>query len=221
VEICVGDVARALTAEAAGADRVELCADLAQGGTTPSIGAVAVALRELRRVAVRVMIRPRGGDFHYGEVEERVMLADLEAVRALPNPHGLSLGFVFGATQGRALDLPLLRRLIAAAAPLPVTVHKAFDEVDDQFAAVEELAALGVDAVLTSGAAATALAGAGRIAELRVRAAGRLRVMAGGGVRAENVRRVVGLTGVDLVHLRAPDADHVRRVVAEVRAVKR
>jgi copper homeostasis protein len=222
VEVCVGDLEGALAAEAAGADRVELCADLAQGGTTPSIGTVAVALRMLRRVALRVMIRPRGGDFTVGEAEERIMLADLEAMRALPNPHGLELGLVFGATLRRGLDVPLLGRLMAAAAPLPVTMHKAFDEVDDQFAALQELAALGFDAVLTSGAARTALEGADRIAALHRHAADRLRVMAGGGIRAHNVRQVLDSTGVSAVHLRAPmlrdgrettDGELVRRVV--------
>jgi copper homeostasis protein len=228
VEVCVGDLEGARVAEAAGADRVELCADLAQGGTTPSIGTVAVALRALHRVSVRVMIRPRGGDFRFGEDEVRVMLADIEALRALPNPNGVRFGVVVGATAGSGLDMPLLRRLIAVAAPLPVTVHKAFDEVDDQVGAVEELVALGVDAVLTSGAAPTALEGAGRIAELNRRAADRVQVMAGGGVRAHNVRHVLARTGVRAVHLRAPvirdgrettDGDQVRRVVAEVRAV--
>jgi copper homeostasis protein len=227
VEICVGDLEGALAAQACGADRVELCADLAQGGTTPSVGTVAVALRLLRRVALRVMIRPRGGDFRVGRDEERVMLADLEAVRALPNPNGIELGVVFGATAGAGLDLPLTRRLMAAAAPLPVTVHKAFDEIDDQLAAVDQLAALGVDAVLTSGAAPTAVEGADRIAELRRRAEGRLQVMAGGGIRAHNVRQVLARTGVSAVHLRAPlhrdgrettDGEQVRQVVAAVRA---
>jgi copper homeostasis protein len=225
VEVCVADLEGALAAEAAGADRVELCADLAQGGTTPSIGTVAVALRMLSRVALRVMVRPRGGDFRVGEAEESVMLADIEALRALPNPHGLDLGVVLGATVGRALDLPLLRRLIAAASPLAVTVHKAFDELDDQLGAVDQLAALGVDAVLTSGGARSALEGADRIAELHRLAAGRWQVMAGGGIREHNVRQVLELTGVSAVHFRAPvsrdgrettDGDQVRRIIAEI-----
>jgi copper homeostasis protein len=227
VEICVGDVPSALVAEAAGADRVELCADLGQGGTTPSLGAVAVALRMLRRVGVRVMVRPRGGDFRVGEVEERVMLADIEAICRLPNPNGLSVGVVVGALTSRGdLDLPVLRRLVGAAAPLPVTVHKAFDEVGDQDGALEEVMALGADAVLTSGAAPTALAGAARIAGLQRRAGDRLRVVAAGGIRAHNVRQVLERTGVREVHLRAPlqrdgreatDGDEVRRVVAVTR----
>ena len=125
VEICVGDVPAALAAEAAGADRLELCADLGQGGTTPSIGTVEVALRRVTRAALRVMVRPRGGDFVVDEAEQEVMLADIAAIRALPNPHDLSLGVVVGAlTPSGDLDRPLLRRLIDAAGPLPVTVHK-------------------------------------------------------------------------------------------------
>ena len=227
VEICVGDVPSALVAETAGADRVELCADLGQGGTTPSLGAVAVALRSLRRVGVRVMVRPRGGDFRVSEVEEQVMLADIEAIRRLPNPHGVALGVVVGAlAPGGGLDLPVLRRLIEAAGPLPVTVHKAFDEVGDQHGALEEIIALGADAVLTSGAAPTALAGAERLAALAQQAGDRLRVIAGGGIRAHNVRQVLTQTGVREVHLRAPlqrdgreatDGDQVRLVVAATR----
>ncbi|MFC0505428.1 copper homeostasis protein CutC [Micromonospora costi] len=223
VEICVSDVPTALVAEAAGADRLELCADLGQGGTTPSLGTVEVALRTLRRVGVRVMVRPRGGDFRVSEVEEQVMLADIEAVRALPNPHGLAVGVVVGAVaDGGGLDLPVLRRLVEAAGPLPVTVHKAFDEVDDQIAALEAIIDLGADAVLTSGAAPTALAGAERIATLRRRAGDRLRIIAGGGIRSHNVRQVLAETGAREVHLRAPvqrdgreatDGDEVRRVV--------
>ncbi|MEU5564789.1 copper homeostasis protein CutC [Micromonospora musae] len=227
VEICVSDVPTALVAESAGADRLELCADLGQGGTTPSLGTIEVALRTLRRAGVRIMVRPRGGDFRVTEVEEQVMLADIAAIRRLPNPHGLAVGVVVGAVaaDGR-LDLPVLGRLIAAAGPLPVTVHKAFDEVDDQVRAIEEIIDLGADAVLTSGAAPTALAGAAQITELRRRAGDRLRVIAGGGIRSHNVRQVLAETGAREVHLRAPvprdgreatDGDEVRRVVAAVR----
>jgi len=227
VEICVSDVPTAVVAEAAGADRVELCADLGQGGTTPSLGTVEVALRTLRRAGVRIMVRPRGGDFRVSEIEEQVMLADIEAIRGLPNPHGLAVGVVVGAvTADGVLDLAVLRRLIQAAGPLPVTVHKAFDEVGDQLRALEDIIDLGADAVLTSGAAPTALAGAARIAALRQRAGDRLRVIAGGGIRSHNVRQVLAETGTREVHLRAPvrrdgreatDGDEVRRVLAAAR----
>ena len=224
VEICVSDVPTALAAEAAGADRLELCADLGQGGTTPSLGTIEVALRTLRRAAVRVMVRPRGGDFRVSEVEEQVMLADIAAIRALANPHGLAVGVVVGALTAQGdLDLPLLKGLIEAAGPLPATVHKAFDEIDDQLTAIEQVIDLGADAVLTSGGAASALAGAARIAALRDRAAGRLRVIAAGGIRSPNVKQVLAATRATEIHLRAPiprdgreatDPDEVRRVVA-------
>lgn len=227
VEICVSDVPTALVAEAAGADRVELCADLGQGGTTPSLGAVEVALRTLRRVGVRVMVRPRGGNFRVSEIEKQVMLADIEAIRGLPNPHGLTVGVVVGAvTTDGGLDRAVLRHLIEAAGPLPVTVHKAFDEIGDQLEAIEEIIDLGAEAVLTSGAAPTALAGAARIAALRQQAGDRLRVIAAGDIRSHNVQRVLVETGAQEVHLRAPirrggreatDGHEVRRVVAAVR----
>lgn len=227
VEICVSDVPTALVAEAAGADRLELCADLGQGGTTPSLGTVEVALRTLRTADIRVMIRPRGGDFRVSEIEQQVMVADIAAIRELPNPNGLTVGVVVGAlTPDNNLDLAVLRDLIEAAGPLPVTVHKAFDEVDDQLAAIDEVIDLGADAVLTSGAAATALTGAPRIAALRQRAGDRLRVIAAGGIRSHNVRQVLAGTGAREVHLRAPvrqdgreatDGDEVSRLVTAVR----
>jgi copper homeostasis protein len=224
VEICVSDVPTALAAEAAGADRLELCADLGQGGTTPSLGTIEVALRTLSRAAVRVMVRPRGGDFRVSEIEKQVMLADIAAIRAVANPHGLAVGVVVGAlTPDGELDLPVLKGLIEAAGPLPVTVHKVFDEIDDQLTALEKIIDLGADAVLTSGAAPSALAGASRIAALRDRAAGRLRVIAAGGIRSHNVQQVLAATHATEIHLRAPtqqsgreatDPDEVRRVVA-------
>jgi copper homeostasis protein len=226
VEICVSDVPSALAAEAAGADRIELCADLGQGGTTPSLGTVSVALGALRRVAVRVMVRPRGGSFRVSPVEEQVMLADIAAIRGLANPNGLAVGIVVGVlTADRDLDIPVLQRLIAAAGPLPVTVHKAFDELADQLAALDALIDLGADAILTSGAAPSAVAGAARIRALRERAAGRVRVIAAGGIRSHNVKQVLAATGAIEIHLRAPvhregreatDPDEVRRVIAAI-----
>jgi copper homeostasis protein len=229
VEICVGDVPSALAAEAAGADRLELCADLGQGGTTPSIGTVAVALRTLRRAALKVMVRPRGGDFVVSETEQQVMLADIAAIRALPNPHGLALGIVAGAlTADGDLDRALLRKVVDAAGPLPVTVHKAFDEVPDQLTGLDHVIELGADAVLTSGGAASAREGAARIAALGERAAGRLRIIAAGGIRSHNVAEILAATDATEIHLRAPielqgreatDPAEVRRVLAAVSRV--
>lgn len=226
VEVCVGDATGALTALAAGADRVEVCADLAQGGTTPSIGTIRLLLDLHPTAALRVMIRPRGGDFVWDRHEEQVARHDIAAVRALAHTHG-RVGFVFGAlTPQGALDLPLLRRLREACGPYPATLHKAFDEVADQEAALEQAIELGFDRILTSGGADTALAGAGRLALLHRQAAGRIVIIAGGGIRPANVREVLSRSGVGEVHFRAPGHGHgtqttdqqiIREVLAHLR----
>ncbi len=205
VEICVGDIDGALAAEAAGADRIELCADLGEGGTTPSLGTITVALERLQRLAVRVMVRPRGGDFVVSEAEAAVMLADIHAIKAVPNPHGLQLGVVVGPLDASGeVDRVLLTRLVEAADPLPVTFHKAFDEVPDPLRSLEVLIDAGVASLLTSGGAPTALEGAARLEALHERAAGRLEITVAGGIRAHNVREVLAAVQPGAVHLRAP-----------------
>ncbi|MBW3086243.1 Copper homeostasis protein CutC [Austwickia sp. TVS 96-490-7B] len=223
VEICVGSVDDALVAERAGADRVELCADLGQGGTTPSLGAVSVALTELRRAGVQVMIRPRGGDFHCDPTLEKVALADIAAIRTLPNPHRLPLGFVLGAlTHDGRLDQPVLRRLITACGPHQVTLHKAFDATPDLHDALEAAVDLGVTRILTSGGLESALAGIDRLRALQTQSAGRIVILAGGGIRPDNAAAVIAGSGITEIHLRAPtlkngteatDPDLVRRMV--------
>ncbi|MFQ1003738.1 copper homeostasis protein CutC [Modestobacter sp. SSW1-42] len=226
VEICVDDVAGARTAEAAGADRVELCADLLEGGITPSIGMVERTLAAVTRVGVQVLVRPRGGDFRYDADEVAVMRADVRAVRALGAGAGVPVGFVLsGLTADGRVDRAVLVALLEECGDAPTTFSKAFDEVTDRRAAMDELAALGVHRVLTSGGAATAAAGA---AELRALAAdGRVTVLAGGSVRSGTVGDLLARTGVPEVHLRAPGpADgrprtspaEVAAVVAAVRA---
>lgn len=209
IEVCVPDVAGALAAEAAGADRVELCADLGQGGTTPSLGAIALAQDRLYSAGLQVMIRPRGGDFVMDQLSLQVALADIAAVKDLIRPNRVPVGFVFGAlTPDHRLDTDVLSELVAAAAPHPVTLHKAFDLVADQFAALDQAVALGVDRILTSGGTSSALSGASRLSQL-VRQAGQdLVILAGGGVRADNVCRLVTESGVREVHLRAPGVSH-------------
>lgn len=204
VEICVGDAASAVAAADAGADRLELCADLGAGGTTPSLGTVRQVLARTT-VPVRVMVRPRGGGFRYDTTHLAVMLDDVAALRETFGADRDRLGVVTGALTGDgAVDEDATARLVEAAGPLPVVFHKAFDEVPDQPRALETLAELGVAAVLTSGGAADALTGAPRLAELREQAAGRLDLVAGGGIRAHNVAEVLRRSGVDQVHLRAP-----------------
>lgn len=203
VEICVDSVADARLSEATGADRVELCAGLVEGGTTPSIGCVQRTLEAVHQVGVQVLIRPRGGDFLYSRDELKVMLADIDAIRALPTPPGVTVGFVIGAlTPDGEVDTAIVRQLIDACAGAPVTFHRAFDQSRDLLASLDALAELGVDRVLTSGGRARAIDGLDILRELGERTGGRPIILAGGGVRSDNVAALVA-AGVREVHSRA------------------
>ena len=204
VEICVDDLDGALTAERGGANRVELCANLLEGGTTPSLGLVGAVLDAVDAVGVQVMIRPRGGDFVYSDAELLVMCADLQAIGRLAASARVPVGFVLGAlTTAGAVDVPAIRRLLAAAGTVPVTFHRAFDATRDLVEAYEVLRELRVERILTSGGAETASAGAAMLARLVERSGAGPIILAGGSVRAHNVSRLVDVTGVTEVHLRA------------------
>ncbi|MGO4298667.1 copper homeostasis protein CutC [Leifsonia sp. RAF41] len=204
VEICLDDLAGVRVAEEAGADRIELCAALSEGGITPSIGTVAAALRAATRIGIQVLIRQRPGDFVYDDDELQAMVDDIHSVRSLPNPSGVPLGFVVGAlrTDGR-VNVDATRRLIAACGDAPVTFHKAFDQVGDRAEALEQLVELGVGRVLTSGGAPSVLDGVDEVARLVEQAGDRILILAGGGVRPANAAEIVGRTGAREVHLRA------------------
>jgi len=203
LEVCLDDVDGAPVAEAAGADRLELCAALGDGGITPSLGTVAAVFDRVHHVGVQVLVRQRPGDFVYSNAELEAMAADIRAIRALPRPENVKLGFVIGAlTPAGTIDRAATERLVAVARDVPVTFHKAFDQTPDQLAALDQLVDLGIERVLTSGAAASALEGSARLAELVAHASGRIAVLAGGGVRPDHVDALVRATGVGEVHLR-------------------
>lgn len=203
VEICLDDLAGVRIAEQAGADRIELCAALGDGGLTPSIGTVAAALRIAHRLGVNVLVRQRPGDFVFDADELAAMVADIRAVRALPNPHAVPLAFVVGALlPDGTVDERSTAALVAACGDVPVTFHKAFDQTPDRSAALETLVSLGIARVLTSGGAATAADGSAELADLVAQAGDRIVVLAGGGVRPANVAALVRDTGVREVHLR-------------------
>jgi copper homeostasis protein len=198
LEACVDSVESALAAQAGGADRVELCENLLEGGTTPSAGLVEVC-RERLRIPLHVLVRPRGGDFVYSDVETEVMQRDIALARRVG-----AGGVVLGALRpDGTVDVERTRALIGAARPLSVTFHRAFDFTPDADAALDTLIALGVDRVLTSGQAPTAVAGIQTLARLVVRAAGRIGVLAGGGLSEENLTAVAAESGVREVHVRA------------------
>lgn len=205
VEICLEDVGGPAAARAGGAQRVELCAGLVEGGTTPSLGFVAHARAAAPELDVQVLVRPRSGDFVYSAAELDVMVADIEAVLALPAPGPGVLGFTLGAlTPAGTVDEEATARLVAACAGAPVTFHKAFDTVPDKLAALDRLAALGVAKVLTAGGAGPATDHLDVLADL-VRHGGQdIAVVIGGGVRPANAARVVLATGAREIHLRAP-----------------
>jgi copper homeostasis protein len=204
VEICLDDLAGVHVAEEAGADRIELCSALGDGGLTPSVGTVAAALRIATAMGVNVLVRQRPGDFVFDADELEAMVADIHAVRALPNAHGVPLAFVVGALlPDGTVDAPATRALVAACGDAEVTFHKAFDQTPDLSAALETLVSLGVTRVLTSGGAANVVEGTASLAALVAQADGRIAVLAGGGVRAANVAALVRDTGVREVHLRA------------------
>ena len=214
VEVALDDVGGAAAARAGGADRVELCAALDVGGTTPSLGFVLHAAAEAGPLGLQVLLRPRGGDFVLDEDETAVVLADVAAVRSAlgDDPR---LGFTFGALtpEGR-IDLPVVARVVEACGPHPVVFHKAFDTAvvaarsggepaAGLTALVEEVVEAGVAAVLTAGGDGPVVDHLDPLAELVAAAGDRLRVVAGGGVRPANVRDVVAATGCREVHLRA------------------
>lgn len=195
IEVCAYSVADCLAAQRAGAHRIELCAGRSEGGITPSVGLLWAA-KQAVSLPIYVMIRPRGGDFVYAEAELRVMEADILAAAETGAD-----GFVLGTLRpDGTIDVPALRRLLARAAPLPVTFHRAFDLTHDPQATLDTLIGLGVQTVLTSGQQARAIDGAGLLRSMARQSAGRIAIMAGAGVNAGNARQLAE-TGITALHL--------------------
>lgn len=197
-EICVDSIAGVRAAKAAGAHRVELCADLLEGGITPSLGSIRQA-RTVAGIGLHVIIRPRGGDFLFDGDEFAVMRADIETAKA-EGANAVVIGIL---TEAGLIDVDRTRQLIALARPMSVTFHRAFDMTPDAFEALETLIGLGVERVLTSGQEATVLEGLPLIAELIRRAGDRIVVMPGGGITARNVERIVAAAKPAEIHFAA------------------
>lgn len=188
----------AAAAARAGSHRLELCVDLESGGITPPESLI-VAVRERVSIPVFVMVRPRAGDFVYDDDEFATALRQTATARTR-GAHGIVTGVL---RRDGFIDVERTRLLVQAAGDLPVTFHRAFDAVPHQPAtALEDIITAGIQRVLTSGAAATALEGAGRLASLVRQAGDRITVLAGGGVRADNVRQVIARSGVTEIHAR-------------------
>ena len=195
LEICIDSVESAIASQKGGADRVELCDNLLEGGTTPSAGTIALARKNID-IDLNVIIRPRGGDFLYSDVEFQVMEYDIEGAKQL----GVN-GVVFGIlNQYGSVDVERTRTLVELARPLSVTFHRAFDVSRDPFEALEALVNLGIDRVLTTGQESSALEGLDLITDLVQTAADRIIIMPGGG-NERSVQKVVAQTGVKEFHL--------------------
>jgi copper homeostasis protein len=198
IEVCVENADGLVAAQNAGADRVELCASLLEGGLTPSLGMIEQA-QLVARIPFHVIVRPRGGDFLYSAIEFAAMRADVRRLCSL----GVA-GVVVGClTAEGAIDEERMAALVADAGPLAVTCHRAFDMTADPLAAVEALVRSGVGRVLTSGQHDTAEAGAAVIRQVVEASAGRLVVMACGGLDEHTIACICRETGAHEVHFAA------------------
>jgi copper homeostasis protein len=198
LEIAANSVASALAAQEGGADRIELCASLGEGGLTPSCATIAMA-RERLTIPIYVLIRPRAGDFLYNEIELETMRRDIEACERL----GCD-GVVIGALDADGdIATQACRDLIYAARGLGVTFHRAFDLARDPARALEDIVALGCERLLTSGQRASAVEGAPLIRTLIAQAAGRIVIMPGAGVDASNIAAIRDTTGATEFHASA------------------
>ncbi len=199
VEICANSAQSCVEAEAGGARRVELCAAIPEGGTTPSFGMIRMAQQLTAHININVIIRPRGGDFLYTESEVETMLFDIEMAKQL-KVHGVVFGCL---TPQGDIDVPLMRRLMEASMPLSVTCHRAFDVCRNPFTAMEQLITLGCDRILTSGQQPDAVRGIPLIKELIKNANGRIIIMPGCGIRDGNIAQIETETGAKEFHLSA------------------
>ncbi|XP_064600205.1 copper homeostasis protein cutC homolog [Liolophura sinensis] len=195
MEVCVDSVASARNAEKGGAARLELCASLVEGGTTPSCGMLQVMKRSVA-LPVFVMIRPRGGDFLYSPDEFDVMKQDITSLKQAGAD-----GMVFGIlTPEGKVDITRCKELVELSRPLPITFHRAIDMTEDIAEALESIIATGCERILTSGGEGTSVDGTTVIKQLVSQAKGRILVVPGGGITPENLGRILDETGAGEFH---------------------
>lgn len=221
LEVCCGDYESAVAAAAGGAQRVELCAALATDGLTPSAGLIA-AVRRIPNLRLHVLIRPREGNFVYGDAEFEIMREDILMAQRLGAD-----GVVIGAlTPEGDIDVEHCQALVEAAKGMQVTFHRAFDQCREPERALEQIIALGCHRLLTSGQAATAEAGTALLQQLVQQAGERLIIQPGAGVNVQNARAILDATGAREIHgsLRSlqggrmvTDAQMVKQVVKSLK----
>lgn len=195
LEIACFNLESAVIAQENGADRVELCAEMKVGGTTPDVE-ITKQVRELLTIDLNVMIRPRGGNFVYSDVEFQQMKNEILQFKKL----GIN-GFVFGIlNENNSIHTAKNTELVALAKPFPCTFHRAFDEVLDAFQSLEDIIACGFQTILTSGQKPNVMEGANRLAELVEKANNRIVIMPGGGLRSTNIEFLQEKTGATFYH---------------------
>lgn len=196
IEVCVDSPSSAMAAERGGAARVELCGSLVEGGITPSAGMIE-AVRKKISIGLQVIIRPRPGDFCYESDEVEIMRRDISVAKEAGAD-----GVVFGMLDREGkVDVSSTRELIELARPMNVTFHRAFDMSADLLLALEDVQKAGANRVLTSGGENECAHGAETIALLVKAARGRVAIMAGGGIRHDNVADIIQSTGVGEIHV--------------------
>ena len=195
IEIATADFTTTKSAVEGGADRIELCAALTEGGTTASYGTIK-RCREAFGIALFPIIRPRGGDFLYTDDEYNIILSDVRLCRQV-QCDGVVIGLL---SKNGSIDIKRTATLVEAAYPLEITFHRAFDRCKDPFEALEQLIQLGCHRILTSGQEATAPQGARLIAQLVTAADNRIVIMPGSGVRKENIKELKQMTGATEFH---------------------
>lgn len=198
LEICANSVASCLEAQDGGAYRVELCAGIPEGGTTPSYGEISMA-RELLDIKLNIIIRPRGGDFLYSKIEHKVMLKDIELARK----SGVD-GVVFGClTPNGDVDIVRTKELVDAASDMDITFHRAFDKCRNPLDALEQIIDLGCNRILTSGQKPVAKQGVHLIKTLIEKSDDRIIIMPGSGINEDNISYIASETGAKEFHLSA------------------
>lgn len=198
-EVCANSVESCVEAQRGGTDRVELCAGIPEGGTTPSYGDIVMARKLLITTKLHVIIRPRGGDFLYSDLEREIMLEDVRMARRL----GVD-GVVFGVlTSDGDIDMDFMRQLMAESEGMSVTFHRAFDVCRNPFVALEQIIELGCDRILTSGQMPKAEDGVNLLKQLVEKAGDRIIIMPGCGVNAGNIAKIAQITGAKEFHFSA------------------
>ncbi len=201
-EACVDSVESSLNAQQGGADRIELCADLLEGGITPSYAMLKLVIEKLT-IPVNVLVRPRGGDFLYTDYEFEVIKRDIEYCKQI-GVNGVVIGIL---NDDGTIDKVRTKELVNVARPMSVTFHRAFDMTRDPIEAVNTLIELGVDRLLTSGQEADVYKGISTLKKIVEHAGNRIVIMPGGGVTETNIKEVVEETGVKEIHASARERE--------------